>query len=124
MFEFIETKRHTVESVYGKPEAEILAKISAKYEAVEFRIPTERELCFGPHSWDLYESWGIADEPRLILRRKTVKRRVLTETGEVRMPKDGDMCGNHSGGIFKADTTFPYKCEYPIYRETFVEVEL
>lgn len=97
MFEFIETKRHTVESVYGKPEAEILAKISAKYEAVEFRIPTDRELCFGPHSWDLYESWGIADGPRLILRRKTVKRRVLTETGEVRNPLRGEPYESASG---------------------------
>lgn len=122
MFEFIETKRHTVESVYGKPEAEILAKISAKYEAVEFRIPTDRELCFGPHSWDLYESWGIADSPRLILRRKTVKRRVLTETGECRKARCGEWYGSSNGSVWfchcsESDGT------YPIYDETFVEVE-
>lgn len=124
MFEFIETKRHTVESVYGKPEAEILAKISAKYEAVEFRIPTDRELCFGPHSWDLYESWGIADAPRLILRRKTVKRRVLTETGEVRKVKHGEYYGGSDGTIYRWHSPNPTAVEYPIYRETFVEVEL
>lgn len=122
MFEFTETKRHTVESVYGGPEAEILSKISPKYEAVEFRIPVDRELCFGPHSWDLYESWGISDGPRLILRRKTVKRRVLTETGEVKLAVRGEWYATSSGQIMQAGFNHEI-CYSPIYRETFVEVE-
>lgn len=122
MFEYVETKRHTVESVYGEPEAEVLAKIDAKHEAVEFRIPEAGERCLSPLDFHAYESWGFTDGPRLILRRKTVKRRVLTETGDCRKAKCGEWYGSSNGSVWfchcsESDGT------YPIYRETFEEVE-
>ena len=121
MFEFIETKRHTVESVYGRPEAEILAKIDAKFEAVEFRIPAAADWCLSILNPTVYQSWGYTDEPRLILRRKTVKRRVLTETGEVRGAKTGELYAHVEGSILRAH--WNHIVHSAIYAETFEEVE-
>lgn len=123
MFEFIETKRHTVESVYGKPEAEILAKIDPKDEAVEFRYPKEAERYLTICNFQVFKSLGRPDGPRLILRRKTVKRRVLTETGEVRQVVYGEYYDDGASVIRRGWPT-PTNSAHPIYVESFIEVEL
>lgn len=126
MFEFVETKRHTVESVYEQPETTVLAQIDGMgYQAFNFRIPVAGDwyMPTGGCVREPFEaiSWLPKSGPRLILRRKTVKRRVLTETGEVRQAHSGEMY-DYYGVVMRASITTGET--YPIYRETFDEVEL
>jgi len=109
--------------VYGEPEVVVLATVEAAgYEAAEFRLPAVGDKYLRYGDLDVRTNndatWG---QPRLILRRKTVKRRVLTETGEVRGEKTGELYAHVEGSILRAH--WNHIVHSAIYAETFEEVE-
>lgn len=126
MFEFIETKRHTLESIYGRPEADVLRDVDVMgYEPLRIGVPQEGDVALVGKVTPLAKVAAAPTNfvrPRLILRRKTVKRRVLTETGEVRKALRGEWYHPGDGPRRRLEPT-PTVGAYPIYRETFVEVE-
>lgn len=113
---------HTAETVYSKREDCLFAEIDAAgYTVIAFRPPRGAELYWAPtEEVTCADSCTRYNTPRLILKKKPVRRRVLTETGECRSAKAGEWYENIDGEILRARWT--HSVLDKIYAENFVEV--